>query len=244
MDKTSKDVQHETLVVTSTNLELYSQYAHRFVDTFPHDTLDLVVYSEDYGLPCKSTHLHLQEQFVERNSYRPVSSYKYDSVRFCYKPYSIAQALQDYSHLEYTRLLWIDSDTVFHKPIDEDWITENLYKQDALMSYAGRVNYYSETGLLLFNLAHANTENYINSVRKLYDNDLIYLLKEWHDSYIWDSVRRQYEAKGNAFYNLAQDVHTKVPGGHILAYLYGDTIDHMKGKRKRQGYSKEKQQKH
>lgn len=232
---------HKTLVVTSTNLELYTQYAHRFLDTFPTDKLDLKVYSEDYGLPCKSTHLHLQEQFVERNTYRPVSSYKYDSVRFCYKPYSIAQAVEDYSHRDYTRLLWIDSDSVFHKAIDEDWITKHLYKQDTLMSYAGRINYYSETGILLFNLEHPNCYNYINSVRNLYDTDLLYLLKEWHDSYIWDSVRTQYEAKGNRFYNLAQDVHTKVPGGHILAYLYGDTIDHMKGKRKQQGYSKERQ---
>ena len=232
---------HKTLVVTSTNLELYTQYAHRFLDTFPTEALDLKVYSEDYGLPCKSTHLHLQEQFVERNTYRPVSSYKYDSVRFCYKPYSIAQAVEDYSHRDYTRLLWIDSDSVFHKAIDEDWITKHLYKEDTLMSYAGRINYYSETGILLFNLEHPNCYNYINSVRNLYDNDLLYLLKEWHDSYIWDSVRTQYEAKGNRFYNLAQDVHTKVPGGHILAYLYGDTIDHMKGKRKQQGYSKERQ---
>jgi hypothetical protein len=118
-----------------------------------------------------------------------------------------------------------------------------LYKEDALMSYAGRVNYYSETGILLFNLEHPNCNNYIRSVRNLYDNDLIYLLKEWHDSYVWDSVRTQYEAKGNRFYNVAEHIHTKVPGGHILAYLYGDTFDHMKGKRKSQGYSKE-QQKH
>jgi hypothetical protein len=194
-------------------------------------------------LPIKTTTLHLQKQFVERNSYRPVSSYKYDSVRFCYKPYTIAQAVEDYAHLDYTRLLWIDADTVFHKPITEDWITEHLYKKDTLMSYAGRVNYYSETGILLFNLQHPNCKNYINSVRNLYDTDTIYLLKEWHDSYVWDSVRTQYEAKGNRFYNIAEDIHHKVPGGHILAYLYGDTLDHMKGKRKSQGYSKE-QQKH
>ena len=232
---------HKTLVVTSTNAQLYSDYAHRFTDTFPTDKLDLKVYSEDFELPIKTTHLHLQEQFVLRNSYRPVSSYKYDAVRFCYKPYSIAQALEDYTHRDYTRLLWIDSDSIFHKAIDEDWITKHLYKEDTVMSYAGRPNYYSETGILLFNLEHANTTQYINSVRNLYDNDLLYLLKEWHDSYIWDSVRVQYEAKGNRFYNVAQDVHNKVPGGHILAYLYGDTIDHMKGKRKQQGYSKEQQ---
>jgi len=230
---------HKTLVITSTNRELYEQYAHRFWNTFPRDTLDLKVYSEDV-LDIKSTHLHWQEQFVERNSYRPVSSYKYDAVRFCYKVYSIAQAMDNYSY-KYTRLLWIDSDTVFHKPITEDWITHNLYKKDTLMSYAGRHNYYSECGLLLFNLEHPNTHNYINSVRNLYDTDLIYLLREWHDSFVCDSVRTQYEAKGNKFYNLAEHIEHKVPGGHILAYLYGDTIDHLKGKRKQQGHSKEQQ---
>lgn len=235
MDTQDKRI-HKTLVVTSFNEELYNSYAHRFWKTFPHTHLDLRVYSEEMLLPVKSTHLHLHSDFVERNSYRPVSSYKYDSVRFCYKPYTIAQAVDDYAH-NYTRLLWIDSDTQFHKPITEDWVTEHLYKEDCLATYMGRPNYYSETGVLLFNLEHPNTRAYINSVRQLYDTDMIYLLKEWHDSYVWDAVRQQYEAKGNRFNNVGVD--HKVPGGHIQAYLYGEWFDHMKGKRKSHGYSQE-----
>jgi len=232
---------HRTLVVTAFNERLYKSYAHRFVDTFPTDLLTLKIYSEDV-LDIKSTHLHIHRDFVERNSYRPVSSYKFDSVRFCYKVYAIAQALEDYAYDDYDRLLWIDADTVFHKQIDEDWITTHLYKKDCLMTYMGRPNYYSECGLLLFNLAHPRTHNYINSVRNLYDTDNIYLLKEWHDSYIWDSVRQQYEAKGNRFNNIG--VEHKVKAGHIQAYLFGEWFDHLKGKRKQIGYSKEIDRKH
>ena len=232
---------HKTLVVTSFNERLYEEYAHRFWHSFPHEHLDLRVYSEDV-LDIKSTHLHIHRDFVERNSYRPVSSYKFDSVRFCHKPYSIAQAVEDYAYDDYDRLLWIDGDTVFHKPIDEDWITTHLHRDDTLMTYMGRPNYYSECGVLLFNLNHPNTHNYIQSVRRLYDTDMIYLLKEWHDSYIWDSVRKQYEARGNRFNNVGVDY--KVPGGHIQAHLYGEWFDHMKGKRKQIGYSKEIDRKH
>ena len=232
---------HRTLVVTSFNERLYKQYAHRFVDTFPKEHLDLKVYSEDV-LDIKSTHLHIHADFVERNGYRPVSSYKFDSVRFSYKVYAIAQALEDYAYDDYDRMLWIDADTVFHKHIDEDWITEHLYDKHSIMTYMGRPNYYSECGLLLFNLAHPNTSNYINSVRNLYDTDNIYLLKEWHDSYIWDSVRKQYEARGNKFKDIG--VKHKVPSSHIQAYLFGEWFDHLKGKRKQIGYSKEIPHKH
>ena len=134
----------------------------------------------------------------------------------------------------------MDADTVFLKEFSEDWITENLYKQDSIMGYAGRSNYYSECGLLLFNLLHPKTRAYINTVRNYYDTDNLYLLPEQHDSYMWDYVRTHYEQQGHTFNNWAQHITDKVPGGHILVYLYGEYMDHLKGKRKAQGYSQER----
>ena len=228
---------HKTLVITSFNQRLYRAYAHRFVDTFPRDSLELKIYSEDI-LDIKTQHLHLHSDFVERNSFRPVSSYKYDAVRFSYKVYAIAQAVEDYGY-EYTRLLWIEADTVFLKEFDEDWITEHLYKETAIMGYAGRPNYYSEMGLILFNLQHPKTHSYINTVRNYYDTDNLYLLPEQHDSFVFDVVRKHFEEQGHEFNNWAQDT-PKVPGGHILLYLFGDVMDHLKGKRKSLGRSPER----
>ena len=231
---------HKTLVVTTFNHGLYSEYAHRFVNTFPKHHLDLKIYSEEGGLEVKTTLLHTHQAFADRNKHKHYRSYKHDAVRFCYKVYAISQAVEDYALDNYTRLLWVDADTVFLKEFSEDWITENLYKQDSIMGYAGRSNYYSECGLLLFNLLHPKTRAYINTVRNYYDTDNLYLLPEQHDSYIWDYVRTHYEQQGHTFNNWAQHITDKVPGGHILVYLYGEYMDHLKGKRKAQGYSQER----
>jgi len=229
-----------TIVVTTMSLKGYELYGHRFWDsylsTFP--PLELAVYSED-ELPIPHLKLTLQEDFVKRNRHRSTNNFKYDAVRFCYKPYAIKTAYDFFTQEpNNTRLLWIDSDTVFKQRLTEEWITKNLYDQTAYLAYLGRPNYHSETGLLLFNTQHPYTKTYINQVVNLYNTDNIYTLPEWHDSYIWDYVR-ELNTKEHA-HNISKDI-PKVPGGHILNYCFGDTLDHLKGKRKQVGYSKEKQ---
>lgn len=227
---------HRTLVVTTFNQRLYEEYAHAFVETY--SGVDLRIYSEDI-LDIKTQHLYYHEDFVKRHKHRTTRNFKYDAVRFCYKPYAIAQAVDEYAY-EYSRLLWIDADTVFKQPITEQWIDANLYTTPAILSYLGRPNYHSETGLLLFDLRHRLTEQYINTVREYYDSDNIFLQKEWHDSYIWDLARQQFP--DTLFNNISKDI-PKVPGGHIFNYLFADTMDHRKGKRKQHTHSQEKQRK-
>lgn len=226
---------HKTLAITTFNRRLYEEYAHRFVETF--EGVDLRIYSEDI-LDVKTQYLYYQEEFVKRNRHRPTRSFKYDAVRFSYKPYAIAQAVEEYGY-EYSRLLWLDADTVFHRPITEQWIDQNLYTTPAILSYLGRPNYHSETGLLLFDLRHRQTQEYINTVRAYYDTDTVFLQKEWHDSYIWDLARQQFPP--GLFNNISRDI-PKVPGGHIFNYLFADTMDHRKGKRKTKEASDEQQQ--
>ena len=218
----------------------YDLYGKRFVESAEqHLKIPLVIYSEDL-LECKTTHLTLQEDFVKRNSHRPNNNFKYDAVRFCYKPYAVCQCVDDYVYEEHDRLLWIDADTHFLKDITEQWITDNLDEGGAMLNYFGRPNYHSETGLLLFNLRHTQIIDYLREIQRLYDTDELYMLKEWHDSFIWDSVRTQFESQGVKFNNIAQDI-AKVPGGHIIQYMFGDALDHKKGRRrKQQGYSHEK----
>ena len=218
----------------------YAQYGKQFVESAQqHLKVPLIVYSE-HLLETKTTQLILQEAFVERNTHRPKTNFKYDAVRFCYKPYAICQCVDDYVFEEYDRLLWIDADTHFLKDITEQWITQNLWDKYALLNYFGRPNYHSETGVLLFNLRHAKLQEYLTEIQRLYDTDELYMLKEWHDSYIWDSVRQQFEQQGAKFNNIAQGI-PKVPGGHIIQYMFGTHLDHKKGtRRKQQGYSHER----
>ena len=229
-----------TLAITTMGQAQYDLYGKQFVESAEqHLKVPFIVYSE-HLLPTRATHLVLHEEFAQRNSHRPVKNFKYDAVRFCYKPMAICQCVDDYVYEEYDRLLWIDADTHFLKDITEEWITENLWDKYALLNYFGRPNYHSETGILLFNLRHLKLQEYLTSVHELYTTDQIYLLKEWHDSYVWDWTRQQYEAQGVKFNNIAQE-HGKVPGGHIIQYMHGDRLDHKKGsRRKQQGYSHEK----
>jgi len=218
---------HRTLAVTAFNRKLYGEYAHQFVETF--QGVDLAVYSED-TLDIKSHALYYQKDFVARNAHRPRRGFKFDAVRFCYKPYAILQAIDELG--DYTRIAWFDADTVFHKPISEQWITDNLHTE-GVMTYMGRPNYHSETGILLFNLHNPDTIRYVKAVTNMYDTDSIYLEREWHDSYIWDVVRQRFETQGVKFRNIGVDY--KVQDGHIANYLFQDTLDHRKGKRKSTG---------
>ena len=71
------------------------------------------------------------------------------------------------------------------------------------MSYLGRKDSYSECGFLGFNLKHPEFYNYINRVINIYITGEIFSLKEWHDSWIWDHVRIEFEEKNILFKNIS-----------------------------------------
>ena len=239
----------KTLALTSYNHKLYEDYAHRFLDTYQGE-LDLAIASEDQ-LPTLDRVLTLKmtahKNFVKMNAWRRPKGYKQDAVRFCYKPYAIWTAMDSIRNSEdhnYTGLLWIDADSVFHKPITEEFVQERLHT-DGVMTYMGRPNYYSETGVLYFNLLNPKTRYYVERVIELYNTNEIYELSETHDSYVWDWVRTRMQTtlrgqprvSATEFRNIGVD--HKVPGGHIQAHLFGEYWDHLKGKRKQKGYSSE-----
>lgn len=225
----------KTAIVTTFNQRLYDAYAKDFLNTLETEC-DVYVYSEESIPETNTTLLHKQADFVERNKHRPTRNFKYDAVRFCYKPYAIAQCLEDYGH-RHERILWIDADTHFLKPITDAWIDQHLHKEDTIMTYMGRPNYHSECGVLLFNLQHTRTWDFVKTVERIYNTDEVYMLKEWHDSYVWDYVRELYEQQGELFHDVG--VKHKVPGGHIQAHLFGEWFDHKKGPRKKAKKSQE-----
>ena len=104
-----------------------------------------------------------------------------------------------------------------------------------MMSYLGRGNHYSECGFLYFNLRHPDTLAYANRMKYMYDTDGIYNLKEQHDSYVWDYVRKEFENRGTKNYDLGDG-----KAGHVQARsILGTVYEHTKGERKIKGRSKE-----
>ena len=221
------------LSVTTYNNKLYKEYAHRFESTYNWD-FPYTVYNEDEGMmdtipDCKA--------FVERNKNRFdnkdfIKDYWQDGVRFCYKVYAYTHAIMNYQDLD--GIIGIDADSVFYKKIDEDWIKKHIHRDNCMMTYLGRPNY-SECGFLYFNMKHPDILPYANRMKSLYDTDGIYNLKEQHDSFIWDYVRKEFENRGTKNYNIGDG-----KMGHVQARsILGPVYDHTKGNRKLKGRSPE-----
>ena len=217
--------------ITSWNNKLYKEYAHRFEKTY-NWPFDLVVYNEDKDMFDKIPDL---KKFIDRNKHREIESFKKDGVRFSYKVYAYTHAIENASK-DIDGLICIDADSVFYKPIDIDWIKQHIHKDDCMMSYLGRGSNYSECGFLYFNMQHDQTRNYARYMKKMYDFDEIYNLSEYHDSYVWDYVRKVFEEDMKVKNNNIGDNR----GGHVQARsILGTVYDHTKGKRKLTGKSPE-----
>ena len=215
------------LSVTTYNNKLYKEYAHRFESTYNWD-FPYTVYNEDEGMmdtipDCKA--------FVERNKNRFdnkdfIKDYWQDGVRFCYKVYAYTHAIMNYQDLD--GIIGIDADSVFYKKIDEDWIKKHIHRDNCMMTYLGRPNY-SECGFLYFNLNHKDVFSYAHRMKSLYDTDGIYNLKEQHDSFIWDYVRKEFEKRGTKNFDIGDGKMGHVQARSILGTVY----DHTKGPRRK-----------
>jgi hypothetical protein len=232
----------KVLVITSFNEKLYNEYAHRFLKTY-NWPFDLKIYSEKkFNITYKDYKVielgQDSKDFVQRNKNRPVKDFWVDGVRFSYKVYSVIESgLQAINDNTYDILIWVDADSVFHNSLTLDFIKEHIYKEDSMMTYLGRGGMYSECGFLSWNLKHKDTKNYFEDMKKMYNEDLIYNEKEYHDSYIWDLVRIKFERDFNTK-NINIGDQAK---GHVQARsVLGEIYDHVKGpRRKLQGFSAE-----
>lgn len=225
-------------LVTTYNNKLYDDYAFRFFQTY-NWKFELKHYNEDrnmYNLiPDCKTFVERNKHRMEQSSYKEKNtSYVKDGVRFCYKVYAYTHEILQASN-GVDGIIGIDVDSVFYKSIDDEWIFENIHRDDCMMTYLGRGEQYSECGFLYFNMKHPQIKNYAREMKRMYDEDLIYNLPEQHDSYVWDYVRKQFESKGVKNYNIGD---TK--GGHVQARsILGSIYDHTKGPRKLKGRSPE-----
>jgi len=227
-------------VVTTLNKKLYNQYGHKFFETYNWD-FDLIVYSEDLIEIPKNNQIVKSifdeipecEQFVNRHKDKSVENtgngYLQDAVRFCYKVYSYTDMILN--NEDYDGLIGIDADSVFYKSINEEWIKQNVHKDNCMMSYLGRGNNYSECGFLYWNLNHKDTKDYARVMKDMYSTDSVYKLIEKHDSYVWDYVRKRFEDERNTLNNNIGDGKP----GHVQARsILGEVYDHIKGPKRKQ----------
>ena len=229
---------------TEVDLRVYAENCQPTVKRGNTQVLDILAVSQ----PCRD--------FVERHRNNPEAhggagahnqavylkdkTFRWQAVRFCYKIFSVYHAAHS---VNTDWLIWLDADTVTHSNVPPSWL-ELVCPSGHYLSYLGRTdNYHSECGWVAYNLKNPHTLGFIDRLAEMYIRDEIFRYPEWHDSYIWDVVRKQWRDQHGAIpFNLNPEPDTKGLAKHpFINSELGRYMDHFKGDRKKFGRSKSKE---
>jgi hypothetical protein len=248
-------------VITTFNAAGYKQYGQRMIQTFLQNwpkEVTLVVYAEGCGVAEAAPNLVVRDIAIVdaltafKTTWRDVprangdvssdparaqrkdagKGFKWDAVRFAHKVYSIFHCAKN---IETDWLIWMDADTVCHSPItlaDLDRLCPGHHD----LCFLGRRHKYTECGLYAMNLKHSTMERFLWDFQRMYDDaeNGIFKLEEWHDSFVFDAVRKNHQLK-----ELDWSGHLITGEGHPLINCdWGAYLDHLKGARKDMGRSK------
>jgi len=252
-------------IVTTFNQAGYDLYGSRMIQSFLKnwpDSVKLYVYAEDCAVKETAHNLsvfNLHDASPELVAFKqrwknvprangdvsddPIRSkrkdagkgFKWDAIRFAHKVYAIfaaARTTQD------DFLVWMDADNYCHSPITQERL-EHLIPVTKDLCYLGRRGKYSECGLYAMNLRSNNTKKFLMRFENMYEDAEagIFTLSEWHDSYVFDAVR-----KGLPMLHELNWSEGLITGeGHpLINSEWGAYLDHLKGARKQLGHSKRK----
>lgn len=242
-------------VVTTFNASGYKQYGSRMIDTFlatwPRD-VQLLVYAEDIAVTQQAPNLkiiNLTQASPELVEFKRIwgnvpkanghpfpgaerKAFKWQAVRFSHKVYAIFHAARA-CNTEW--LIWMDADMVCHSPINLRQI-DQLFPSVVDLCYAGRSNKFTECGLYGIHLTSPVAQQFLTEFQRMYDDaeNGIFTLKEWHDSFVFDAVRKKF-----AMQELNWSAGLINGEGHpIINSEWGAYIDHLKGDRKDKGRSR------
>ena len=186
-------------------------------------------YIPEYKAFCKK--FHHKKKFTD--------DFRYNVFRFAYKVYAIKKS---FSYTNSKNLIWLDADIKTHKKIPSNFL-ETLISDDHYLSYLGRSHIktnhlnYSECGFLIFNTKHPHHNLFWKEMMSMYNDGLLFELSEWHDSFIFDHVRKKLE-KENMLKNInitdfgIVKIESKYDDHVFVLSVLGKFMDHKKGIRK------------
>jgi hypothetical protein len=231
-------MNNDITIVTTFSDKGYNDYGKLFLESckqYLEPTVAIVVYKDNVEIPAQPNTKILPlepsipdlTEFKKRNAHRDESDVKfqYQSVRFSHKVYALYHAATTVSS---RYLIWLDSDTELYSDVTVAYLRHFL-PEGTFVGYLGRGgDAFSECGFMIYDLTNSHTKDFFNKFKWYYDTDELYKLKEWHDSYIFDVVRKEFEAA-----NKIQGVNLSAAFNkhHFNAVLDGH-IMHLKGDRK------------
>lgn len=253
----------EYTIITTFNQAGLDQYGQTMINSFDRywpQSVPLVVYTENCKPEIPSARIRCVDlyqccpdllQFKHRHNNNPMAhglvakdtgvpfkdnAFKWDAVRFSHKVFAVLHAC---ANIDSQWIIWLDADTKTFAPVPQDFLS-SVCDTNSMACYLGRrEKYHSECGWVAYNLGHPDCENFMQIWRGLYMSDQLFELKEYHDSFVFDHIRRTFEkSKHTKFHNLSPAIPGKGPGHPFIASVLGQYMDHMKGsKRKALGHS-------
>lgn len=157
--------------------------------------------------------------------------YWWDAVRFSHKVFAIEHAAQTCGA---DVLFWMDADIFVFADITNGFLdatTPAEYVASCL-----RRPKFSECSFMGFNLKHPAIWNFLGRFVDLYRSDELFKQDQFHDSYLFDVIRRKFEKQGHRTFDIAAGAGKKSHHVFINSCL-GACMDHMKGNRKFNGGS-------
>ncbi|NJO55389.1 MAG: hypothetical protein HC834_02425, partial [Rhodospirillales bacterium] len=127
------------------------------------------------------------------------AGFRWDAVRFSHKSYSVFDAAR---RCDADVMFWIDADTFTFNDLPISFL-EEVMPPDCIVSYLHRPRY-SECGLVGYNLRHPGTAKFLDEFERLYTSDALFQEKEFHDSYLFDVVRKRFERQGYHTYDISE----------------------------------------
>ena len=238
-------------VVTTMNLAGWEETGLRMAESFIRnwpDDVSLTIYAEGFdpgidGVEVRQLPSWLGE-FKDAHKTNALANgqrngrytYTHDAVKFAHK----VAALTDFAEtINDGVVIWLDADTYTHSPIDHLWL-EMLFPEPAYLAWLDRKNSHPECGFVMFRASHPYHRRFMEAFREIYTTGNLFKLPETHDSYV-----------------LQHLVTVKAYSGHIPAPVslsgaavrtshpaingpLGAKIDHMKGPRKQEGRSRQR----
>jgi hypothetical protein len=241
-------------IVTTFHEPGLQKYAQRMIDTFdrywPQD-VKLRAYAEDCDPMSPSDRIEIFDlheccpslvEFKQRHRDNPVANgevmkdtgvpykdnhFKWDAVRFSNKVFAVIHASLS-TNTDW--MIWLDADTLTFDHIPPGFL-DSICDPAAMACYLGRrEKYHSECGWVAYNLRHPDITQFMQDWKDLYVNDTIFDLREYHDSFVFDVLRRRYSDRGTRFHNLTPvQPNEKGPGHPFIASPLGRYMDHLKG---------------
>jgi len=159
--------------------------------------------------------------------------FKWHAIRFAHKVYAIFDCART---TDADILIWMDADTICHSPINLETL-KSYVPLDKDLCFLGRKNKFSECGLYSMNLHSPEIKNFLKEFQRMYDEaeSGIFLLDEWHDSFVFDAVRHKFPHLKQ--WNWSEGLVTG-EGHPLINSFWGAYLDHLKGGRKDLGKSK------